>query len=228
MVDGTPKVAELAVGLHKHLVQVPAPLRIAAHVRDASLTDLGGEHGPNRFHQNRTVSWLMSIPRSVKRSSTLRSDSGYRTYIITTRRMTSGELLKYWNRLFRLVSTTQRDALRALCLTTPCGGILRGAPTPRIDQLAAETRLADFNVEAQCTPSRSALMTGRFPIRSGTQSVPVGDEFDGLTRWDVTIANSLSAAGYATGAFGKWHLGSVQERLPNAAASTSGMAFHAP
>jgi hypothetical protein len=50
--------------------------------------------GPNRFHQNRTVSWLMSIPRSAKRSSTLRSDSGYRTYIITTRRITSGELLK--------------------------------------------------------------------------------------------------------------------------------------
>ena len=50
--------------------------------------------GPNRFHQNRTVSWLMSIPRSAKRSSTLRSDSEYLTYIITTKRMTSGELLK--------------------------------------------------------------------------------------------------------------------------------------
>ena len=55
--------------------------------------------GPNRFHKNRTVSWLMSIPRSAKRSSTLRSDSGYLTYIITTRRMTSGELLKYRNGL---------------------------------------------------------------------------------------------------------------------------------
>ena len=41
--------------------------------------------GPNRFHQNRTVSWLMSIPRSAKRSSTLRSDSGYFTYISTAR-----------------------------------------------------------------------------------------------------------------------------------------------
>jgi arylsulfatase A-like enzyme len=96
------------------------------------------------------------------------------------------------------------------------GGILRGAPTPRIDELAAEgTRLTNFNVEAQCTPSRSAIMTGRFSIRSGTQSVPIGGEFDGLTRWEVTIADALSAAGYATGAFGKWHLGSVQERLPN-------------
>src|ERR1039458_3747468 len=50
---------------------------------------------PNRFHQNRTVSWLMSIPRSDRRSSTLRSDSGYFTYIITARRIISGELLKY-------------------------------------------------------------------------------------------------------------------------------------
>src|SRR5271170_2113244 len=54
---------------------------------------------PNRFHQNRTVSWLMSIPRSAKRSSTFRRESGYLTYIITTRRMTSGELLKYRNGL---------------------------------------------------------------------------------------------------------------------------------
>ena len=49
------------------------------------------------------------------------------------------------------------------------GGILRGAPTPRIDKLAGEgMRLLNFNVEAQCTPTRSALMTGRFSIRSGT------------------------------------------------------------
>src|SRR5262245_31543639 len=52
------------------------------------------------------------------------------------------------------------------------GGILRGAPTPRIDTLAREgMRLLNFNVESQCTPSRSALMTGRFPIRSGTYKV---------------------------------------------------------
>src|ERR1700722_4942701 len=96
------------------------------------------------------------------------------------------------------------------------GGALRGGPTPRIDGLAAEgTRLTNFNVEAQCTPSRSAIMTGRFAMRSGTQSVPIGGELDGLTRWEVTIADALSTAGYATGAFGKWHLGSVQERLPN-------------
>jgi arylsulfatase len=73
------------------------------------------------------------------------------------------------------------------------GGVLRGAPTPRIDKLATEgTRLLNFNVEAQCTPSRSAIMTGRFPIRSGTQSVPIGGGLDGLTQWEVTIAKLLS------------------------------------
>jgi len=95
------------------------------------------------------------------------------------------------------------------------GGILRGAPTPRIDKLASEgLRLLNFNVEAQCTPSRSALMTGRFSIRSGTYEVPIGGVPDGLTRWEVTIAQLLSAQGYATGIWGKWHLGSTEDRLP--------------
>ena len=97
------------------------------------------------------------------------------------------------------------------------GGELRGAPTPRIDRLATEgTRLTNFNVEAQCTPSRSAILTGRFAIRSGTHSVPLPGSLDGLTQWEVTLAEALSATGYATGAFGKWHLGSSQGRLPNA------------
>jgi hypothetical protein len=55
--------------------------------------------GPNLFHQRRTVSWQMSIPRSNSRSSTFRSDSGKRTYIITTRRITSGDELKRRNGL---------------------------------------------------------------------------------------------------------------------------------
>jgi len=92
------------------------------------------------------------------------------------------------------------------------GGILRGAPTPRIDALAADgLKLLNFNVEAQCTPSRSALLTGRHPLRSGTQTVPITGGPDGLTRWEVTMAQSLSDAGYATGMWGKWHLGSDPE-----------------
>jgi arylsulfatase len=95
------------------------------------------------------------------------------------------------------------------------GGELRGAPTPRIDKLATEgTRLTNFNVEAQCTPSRSAILTGRFAIRSGTHSVPLPGSPDGLTQWEVTIAELLSQKGYATAHFGKWHLGSAAGRLP--------------
>jgi arylsulfatase len=95
------------------------------------------------------------------------------------------------------------------------GGPVRGAPTPRIDKLASEgTRLTNFNVEAQCTPSRSAILTGRFPIRSGTHSVPIGGGKEGLTQWERTLAEVLSDAGYATGHFGKWHLGSDAGRLP--------------
>jgi arylsulfatase A-like enzyme len=95
------------------------------------------------------------------------------------------------------------------------GGILRGAATPRIDKLASEgMRLLNFNVEAQCTPCRSALMTGRFAIRSGTYEVPIGGAPDGLTQWETTVAQLLSAQGYATGMWGKWHLGSTEGRLP--------------
>lgn len=96
------------------------------------------------------------------------------------------------------------------------GGIVRGAPTPNTDRLASQgMMLTNFNVEAQSTPSRSAFMTGRFPIRSGTYSIPIGQGFDGLTQWEETIAEVLSKDGYATAAYGKWHLGSSQGRLPN-------------
>jgi arylsulfatase A-like enzyme len=96
------------------------------------------------------------------------------------------------------------------------GGVTRGAPTPRIDKLASEgLRLTNMNMEAQCTPSRSSILTGRYAIRSGTHSVPFGGVADGLTQWEVTMAESLSAAGYATALYGKWHLGSQDGRLPN-------------
>jgi arylsulfatase A-like enzyme len=53
------------------------------------------------------------------------------------------------------------------------GGILRGAPTPRIDKPASEgLRLLNFNVEAQCTPRRAALVIGRYAIRTGNASPP--------------------------------------------------------
>ncbi|HET8782908.1 MAG TPA: arylsulfatase [Pyrinomonadaceae bacterium] len=96
------------------------------------------------------------------------------------------------------------------------GGGTRGAPTPRIDKLASEgLRLTNMNMEAQCTPSRSALLTGRYAIRSGTHSVPFGGVADGLTQWEVTMAEALSAIGYATALYGKWHLGSDEGRFPS-------------
>ncbi len=95
------------------------------------------------------------------------------------------------------------------------GGILRGAPTPRIDTLAAEgTRLLNFNVEAQCTPSRAALLTGRYAIRTGNGSVPIFTPRYGLVQWEYTLAEMLSDVGYATGIFGKWHLGHTDGRYP--------------
>jgi arylsulfatase A-like enzyme len=102
------------------------------------------------------------------------------------------------------------------------GGELRGAPTPRADKLAAEgLRLTNFNVEAQCTPSRSATLTGRYALRSGTLTVPIGNPeladpaVQGLTQWEITLAKLLSGIGYQTAHFGKWHLGSIDGRLPN-------------
>ncbi|MDE2606311.1 MAG: arylsulfatase [Burkholderiales bacterium] len=96
------------------------------------------------------------------------------------------------------------------------GGALRGAPTPRIDRLAAEgLLLQNFNVESDCVPTRSALMTGRHPIRTGClQSVPPGLP-QGLTRKEVTLAQLLAGRGYATAHYGKWHLGDVPGRFPS-------------
>src|SRR5215467_5798363 len=90
-------------------------------------------------------------------------------------------------------------------------------PTPRIDKLANEgIRFNNYNVEAQCTPSRSAIMTGRMPVRSGTFTVPFpGTGNYGLAPWEYTIAELLSDAGYATALYGKWHLGNVAGRLPS-------------
>ena len=90
------------------------------------------------------------------------------------------------------------------------------APTPRIDALAGQgLRFKNYNVEAQCTPTRSAILTGRLPIRTGNCSVPLpGQGHYGLAPWEYTLAELFSDAGYATAAFGKWHVGDIEGRLP--------------
>lgn len=96
------------------------------------------------------------------------------------------------------------------------GGLLRGAPTPRLDALAAQgMRLLNMNMESQCTPSRSALMTGRFPLRSGTSRITQPGRAGGLVRWERTLAELLGEQGYATAHFGKWHLGNIPGRHPH-------------
>jgi arylsulfatase len=96
------------------------------------------------------------------------------------------------------------------------GGELRGAPTPRMDDIASRgIRFLNFNVESDCVPTRSALMTGRHPIRTGAlQSVPAGLP-QGLTRYERMLSEVLSESGYKCCNFGKWHLGDQPERLPH-------------
>jgi arylsulfatase A-like enzyme len=95
------------------------------------------------------------------------------------------------------------------------GGELRGAPTPRIDQFAAEgLRLTQFLVEPACTPSRAALMTARYSIRSGLSLVAVEGSTFSLPAKEITMAEMLRDAGYATAIFGKWHLGAQSYSQP--------------
>lgn len=89
-------------------------------------------------------------------------------------------------------------------------------PTPRIDALAnSGIRFNNYNVEGQCTPSRSAILTGRQSVRTGCYTVPLDPHLPyGLAPWEYTIAELLSDSGYATALYGKWHLGAVEGRLP--------------
>jgi arylsulfatase A-like enzyme len=87
--------------------------------------------------------------------------------------------------------------------------------TPHIDSLAREgVSLQSFFVQPVCSPTRAELLTGRYHPRSGVRGVSTGQE-----RMDLgerTLADAFKAAGYATGAFGKWHNGSQWPYHPNA------------
>lgn len=92
--------------------------------------------------------------------------------------------------------------------------------TPHLDQMAIEgQQWTNFYVGASvCTPSRAALMTGRLPVRNGLMSnksrVFFPDSKNGIPASEITIAEQLKKAGYATHMIGKWHLGHREAYLP--------------
>lgn len=92
--------------------------------------------------------------------------------------------------------------------------------TPNLDQMAAEgQKWTNFYVGASvCTPSRAALLTGRLPVRNGMSSnkarVLFPNSIHGLPESEITLAEQLKKAGYATAAVGKWHLGHHAQYLP--------------
>lgn len=88
--------------------------------------------------------------------------------------------------------------------------------TPHLDMLAQSgTRFTSFcSGAASSTPSRAALMTGRYAERTGLPSVVDDTSDKGLRPTEYTLADYLKQNGYATGMFGKWHLGCLPEHLP--------------
>ena len=86
--------------------------------------------------------------------------------------------------------------------------------TPTIDALSRESvRFTDFHVSPTCAPTRAALMTGRHEFKSGVTHTIY--ERERLSLQVTTLAQVLKSAGYATGIFGKWHLGDEPDRWPD-------------
>src|SRR3954454_8390149 len=93
-------------------------------------------------------------------------------------------------------------------------GLMAGR-TPNLDKLAAEGMLfTDYYAEASCTAGRANFITGELPIRTGMTTVGQAGAPTGIPAQAVTIAQALKGMGYATGQFGKNHLGDKNEFLP--------------
>jgi arylsulfatase len=95
------------------------------------------------------------------------------------------------------------------------GHYMMAGKTPNLDKLAKEGMLfTDYYAEASCTAGRAAFVTGQLPIRTGMTTVGQAGAAIGLPAQAVTIATALKSMGYATGQFGKNHLGDKNEFLP--------------
>ena len=93
---------------------------------------------------------------------------------------------------------------------------VRGLQTPNLNRMAKEGILfTRMYTEVGCTPSRAACMTGRYAVRSGMYNIGMLRESHGMRGEEVTLAEVLSAAGYATAFHGKWHLGDIEESYPH-------------
>ena len=93
-------------------------------------------------------------------------------------------------------------------------GMMAGR-TPNLDQMAAEGMIfTDYYAEASCTAGRANFITGELPIRTGLTTVGQAGALIGMPAAAPTIATALKSMGYATGQFGKNHLGDLNEFLP--------------
>lgn len=93
---------------------------------------------------------------------------------------------------------------------------IRGFNAPSIERMADEGILfTRMYSEVGCTPSRAAVVTGRLAVRSSTYDIGFPIHNEGLGGKEVTMAEVLSKAGYATAFYGKWHLGDIEESYPH-------------
>ena len=93
---------------------------------------------------------------------------------------------------------------------------IRGYDTPNLNTLAEEGMIfARMYTENGCTTSRNASLTGQLPVRNGVYEIGFPIEYRGLAAENVTMAEVLSQAGYATGFYGKLHLGDIEQAYPH-------------